>query len=176
MRRPSVALSLCALLAAAAPAAAASRTLPQETVPAHARPVARGQACPATSRHELVSRGAAAGRMLVRPGARSVRLCRYAGLDAARPLRLTARRGEPRSVAAELTSRFDALHAPPAGPVACPNDFGTEIVALFAYAHRRRIAVTVGLTGCPTARNGVLIADAARRAHGLLGRLERLVG
>jgi hypothetical protein len=79
----------------------------------------------------------------------------------------------------ELVRGFDGLPSI-AGPVACPFDDGSEIVALLAYPNGRTVTISVGLQGCETVTNGSVHRTAAaiisQRAVGpqLVGQLKRL--
>jgi hypothetical protein len=80
-----------------------------------------------------------------------------------------------------LVGEFDRLPPPPPGAVACPNDDGSQIVALLAYRGDRAVTITVGLTGCVAVTNGSLQRTAAGMgsppAFGpqLVAQLKRLV-
>jgi hypothetical protein len=124
--------SIAAALAAAAPAPAAGS-------PVRCPPVAPGLAVP----------GAGATGSLVRAGARSLLLCRYRGLNpAATAHRLRASRLV--TAHAEIAALTAGLNALPSlsGPVNCPLDDGSEIVATFRYAAGGDDVVRIGLTGC----------------------------
>jgi hypothetical protein len=89
-----------------------------------------------------------AGPPMVPSGAVRLRLCRYSGANAPRPLRL-ARSRLIRNVSLidRLTHELNTL--PPArGTYHCPLDDGSEIVLRFGYRARTPRQVVVGLTGC----------------------------
>lgn len=123
----------------------------------------------------------AARRMLAPGGARMLLLCRYAGLNARPQLGLIAtRRVRKASLVRTLVAAFDrlpALH----GPVACPADDGSQILAVLTYARGPAVPVSVGLKGCELAANGALVRTAARIRHRhaagrwLVRRLEHLL-
>jgi hypothetical protein len=149
--------------------------LPREPKPAHPRRVTRGQACPPRNRDELVSTGPGLRKQLVPSGSTSVTLCRYTPVYGRRaPLagRLLRSRQFGGATVSGLTRRFNRLRPPRQGASSCPSDDGSTLLALFGYPHRRPVAVTVALHGCPTARNGVVFADVTAP---LIVRLERLV-
>jgi hypothetical protein len=115
---------------------------------------------------------------LVPAGARSLRLCRYRGLNppaTARRLvamRFVVERLQVESIAAAL----DALPVP-TGVIRCPMDDGSEIVATFAYAHGSSIAIRIGLRGCETVTGPHPPVRTAAHPAGqrLIAQLERLV-
>ncbi|HTX10309.1 MAG TPA: hypothetical protein VME22_16930 [Solirubrobacteraceae bacterium] len=45
----------------------------------------------------------------------------------------------------------------PAGPINCPDDDGSEIVALLTYPGGQRLTIRVDLTGCGTVTNGSVV-------------------
>jgi hypothetical protein len=107
----------------------------------------------------------------------SVVLSRYAGLPAHVGTKLVGRvelRSPP--LLRRLTNEFNALPPHVTGTIVCPNDRGSEIVAILKYPHRQDLRLTVTLTGC----SGVLRGSVTRSALGrpgakLIGQLERLV-
>jgi hypothetical protein len=116
--------------------------------------------------------------MMVAPGAVSVDLCRYHGLN---PPALAGRLELGRtfnSVAtvARLRRELDALPAQGNAVFHCPMDDGSEILAIFAYAHAQYDPVTIGLSGCRLVSNGHLTRS-ARLPPGpaLLAELARLL-
>jgi hypothetical protein len=149
--------------------------LPREAAPPHSTRVVAGQQCPRRDRGELVSAGPGLRRRLVPRGPSSVSLCRYSARYGRRvPVagRLLRKRSYGAGVAKLLTRAFDRLQPPREGAVSCPNDDGSALLALFAYPHRLPVAVTISLSGCPSARNGVVVAEPTAS---LIARLERLV-
>lgn len=121
-----------------------------------------------------------AAEEMVPPGARAIRLCRYAGQNDPKPLALAraVRVGAPRAVRA-LVWQFDAVPLPrpgtPPETLVCPLDDGSEILAYFAYAHRAIVAVRVGLAGCSEVTNGHVVGYGYRELT-LIRKLARLTG
>jgi hypothetical protein len=119
-------------------------------------------------------------RELAPPGAGAIRLCRYSGLNGHPRLRL--RRSvlsTAPGIVRELVREFDELPSNP-GPVACPGDDGSKIVAQLAYPNGRAVTISVGLQGCVMVTNGNVYRTAAGfgspPAFGpqLVARLKRL--
>jgi hypothetical protein len=130
---------------------------------AHDDPALRGRgACPVYDHQLLSSDVAGAAQSLVPTGAREVWLCRYSGvgLDPATARRLQAhRRTTDRTKVAELTDAFNALR-PMVGVSSCPDDNGTQVIAIFARYRGTGAAadpVTIDLTGCKTTTNGHVV-------------------
>jgi hypothetical protein len=104
---------------------------------------------------------------LVAPGAVSVTLCRYRGLNDPTPQHVNELAGsatvtDPTSVQS-LSEQFDAL-PPDSGPQhasACPADDASSMVATFDYPHAAPDAVSIRLTGCSLATNGAVAASMA---------------
>lgn len=98
---------------------------------------------------------------LAPPGATTIRLCRYSGLDALPRLALlrsvTIR---ARGLVRELVHELDALPVI-RGAVACSLDDGSEIVALLAYPSHHVVMISVGLRGCELVTNGSVYRTAA---------------
>jgi hypothetical protein len=111
---------------------------------------------------------------LAPPGATSIRLCRYSSIPS-RLVRsvLIGTRG----TVATLVDELDRL-PPFKGSYACPNDDGSQIVALLAYPNARRVTVAVHLRGCSPVANGNLVRTAlgqpGQDGPKLLAQLERL--
>jgi hypothetical protein len=134
------------LVAAAIPAASASSSV-----------------CPTNDRTPIVAKAPEAGNSLVPRGAVSLTVCRYNGLKAdpqsvhgVGPHRLVAagKTGDPHKIA-KLTTELDSIRPTrPGARFGCPANFGTELLAFFAYPSRRGDVVTVGLSGCNTITNG----------------------
>jgi hypothetical protein len=101
---------------------------------------------------------------LAPPGAASIRLCRYGGLNDRPRLRLAyqALLTKPKLVA-HLTREFDALPKWPDGATAqaCPFDDASQIVAVVAYPAGRAVTISVALRGCMTVTNGSVSRTAA---------------
>jgi len=151
-------------------------------------PLAARQALPARCSPKAVlsvpaERWSAAREELAPAGATAIRLCRYSSLNARPRLTLVSSRLlKSPAVVRELVGEFDRLPPTPPGAVACPNDDGSQIVALLAYPGDRTVTITVGLTGCVAVTNGSVQRTAAGigspPAFGpqLVAQLERLVG
>ncbi len=94
-------------------------------------------------------RWTAARQRLAPPGVSAIRLCRYSGLNAHPRLRLVSSRlleSPTLTLIDELVTEFDrlpSLH----GAVACPNDDGSQILALLAHPGGRQVSISVGLSG-----------------------------
>jgi hypothetical protein len=147
------------------------------------RSEALGPACPRhTPRQIPINAWPLARHVLAPPGASSIRLCRYSGLNdhprltLIRSTKITAGR-----VIRSLVREFDSLPEP-RGTMACSLDDGSAIVALLAYPSGRAVAISVGLRGCELVTNGSVYRVAAAigpvRAHPptLVAQLERLTG
>ena len=100
--------------------------------------------------------------VLVPDGAKSLRLCRYQGLNpAASEFRLTdARLITARATIARLTHEFDLLPAL-AAVTNCPFDDGSAIIAIFSYPQEPSVPLKVGLNGCRVVSNGSLTRTAS---------------
>jgi hypothetical protein len=94
---------------------------------------------------------------LAPPGAASIRLCRYGGLNDRPRLRLAyqALLRKPKLVS-HLTREFDALPSWPGGPTphSCPSDDGSQILAIVRYAAGQTVTIATRLRGCLTVTNG----------------------
>lgn len=138
-----------------------------------------GTSCPARTRSVPASHRPGAKRSLVPPGAGSVVLCRYAGLNdpAHRAGRLVRSRVlARRAIVRALGHQLDRLHRLPKGAVSCPLDDGSEVAVIFRYPRGRDDPVTVELTGCQVVTNGHLIRTAATPGSKLIARLRSLIG
>jgi len=103
-----------------------------------------------------------------------VQLCRYGGLNDSPPLGLQAGKVvTDTGTVGSLASEINGLPPGPAGPVLCPADDGSEIVAAFRYSSGPDDPVGVALTGCEEVGNGHITRTAATSP--LIGRLESLV-
>ncbi len=119
--------------------------------------------CPSNDRTAIVAKAPAAGASLVPRGAVSLTVCRYNGLAgdprsvhgvAARKLVAAGTTGNS-SMIAKVTTELDAIRPTrPGVSYGCPADFGTKLMAFFAYPSRRGDVVTVDLSGCNTITNG----------------------
>ncbi|MGI8711584.1 MAG: hypothetical protein ACR2NR_00035 [Solirubrobacteraceae bacterium] len=90
-------------------------------------------------------------------GATMIQLCRYGGLNAQPPLVVDRMRLlRAHRLISSLIHQFDRLPPPPQGPVACPDDDGSQIIALLGYPDGRAVPVSIGLTGCAAASNGTV--------------------
>jgi len=158
------------LVAALAPAASAATSQPV------------GTACPAHPLTMLPApRWAPARNVLAPPGAISIRLCRYAGLNARARLGLvSARTLTGASHVTALTRELDRLPSGPLGPVACPSDDGSQILAILSYPTGWTVPITMGLSGCNSVTNGIVRRTASgfgsppAAGPQLLAELERL--
>lgn len=65
-----------------------------------------------------------------------------------------------------LTDEFKELEAAPKGLISCPFDDGTELYAIFFYAHADPVILHVALSGCRFA------SGAVRRAREMTESLE----
>ena len=109
---------------------------------------------------------------LVPPGATSVVLCWYGGLNARGAAgRLLASARVTRNLVVRLTNELDALPKLPNG-IHCPVDDGSAVVARFEYAHAAPSAVRIGLTGCDIASNGRLTR---RATPAVTSQVERIL-
>jgi hypothetical protein len=137
--------------------------------------------CLSTSpRRVAAERWSAARQKLAPPGASTIRLCRYSGLNSLPPLTLVgARLLSNGRLVRKLIGEFDRLPPPPPGAYRCPSDDGSQILALLAYPDGHDVTISVRLTGCTGVTNG----SVARSAMGVIGtagprlvaQLERLV-
>ena len=82
-------------------------------------------------------------------------LCRYGPLPsyALEGSRVVTRRKRVR----HLVRRFNALPSPPAGPISCPADDGSSIVAYALYRRAATRIVHVGLSGCLIVSRGDVV-------------------
>ena len=162
------ALAGCA--SGASPNSPASTVLPPRC-PQHGSAIVRARAFGSSG-------WAAAHKQLAPAGSSTIRLCRYAG----RPhiALVSSRLLGGRPLVAGLVRELDRLPAFPAGPVNCPNDNGSQILALIAYPGHA-LTISVDLTGCRLVTNGSVGRTAAGMgspaAFGpqLVAQLERLV-
>jgi hypothetical protein len=117
-------------------------------------------------------------RELVPPKPRRLVLCRYAGLndrhhDPGTLVRShhVARRARIRRIA----RLFDWLKPPPEGPINCPADSGSKVLARFRYRGSPDDLVAQELSGCRFATNGHLVRWAlSRPGPRLIDLLRRL--
>lgn len=144
-------LVVVALGTAIAVAATGSRT------PA---PGTRG-GCPLAYRTAVVSSRPGSDAELVPPGARRLLVCSYSGFTEPGPM---ANQGPAHRLIgsgsltnpARVSQLAVALNAipPRSGAIACPADFGNQLVAFFRYGSPPDDPVAVGLSGCQTISNG----------------------
>jgi hypothetical protein len=132
--------------------------------------------------HLPAERWSPARKRLAPPGANMIELCRYEALNAPPPLvvdRMRLLRGA--RVVSGLVHQFDMLPLPPPGPTACPNEDGSQIIALLGYPDGHAVTISVGLTGCEAVTNGTVSRTAfgfgSPRAFGpqLVSHLKRLL-
>jgi hypothetical protein len=180
-RTPGLVVLVAFLCGAAVVPGAGARELRSPRAGAASR-LPKPAACSARSPRDVApNRWAPAQTQLAPAGVRAIRLCRYAGLNARQPLKLT------RSVlvddgrmARRLQRELDALPSFPPGPVACPFDDGSQIVTRLAYRGGHRVTIALGLGGCARVTNGSVVRTAygfgAPRQFGpkLLNELQRL--
>ena len=142
------ALAGCA--SGASPNSPASTVLPPRC-PQHGSAIVRARAFGSSG-------WAAAHKQLAPAGSSTIRLCRYAG----RPhiALVSSRLLGGRPLVAGLVRELDRLPAFPAGPVNCPNDNGSQILALIAYPGHA-LTISVDLTGCRLVTNGSVGRTAA---------------
>lgn len=123
----------------------------------------------------------AAERQLAPPGPVAIQLCRYSAAVGRPVLRLVSSRRltAPKAVAffaAELAA-LPRQH----GPVACPEDDGSQVVAALMYPGRKDLGISVGLRGCETVTNGAVTRTASgfgtppQKAPPLVHQLERIL-
>ncbi len=122
---------------------------------------------------------APAMKQLAPAGARAIRLCGYDGLNARPRFKLAASALiHNRKVVGELVSEFDALPSLRPGAYACPDDDGSEIVALLAYPDGHEVTISASVTGCSVVSNGDVTrtADDGPPGLALMAQLEHLSG
>jgi PASTA domain len=104
-------------------------------------------------------------RELVPPGAVSVTVCRYRGLNdpSARDVGRLAGSAVLSDLqrVQSLSARFDGLPPAQGGPVACPADDGSMALAIFGYPGSAFDPVSIRLTGCSIASNGFVVGNMA---------------
>jgi hypothetical protein len=129
-----------------------------------ASPVA--PACPSSAPSNLSPNGwPPAKRRLAPAGADAIRLCRYAGLNSALASGSLAgsRLVRSRTLVGGLVSKFDQLKQLPPGKVfACPDENGSQVLALLTYPSGERVTILVQTSGCGEVSNG----DVSRTASG----------
>lgn len=102
-------------------------------------------------------------------------VCRYHGLNAPDPQSLGGSGIVRHGVRLHRVVRiYDALPAPPSGPIACPADWGREIIVDFRYPNRPDDLVRQDLTGCRFGTNGHRSVAMNRRGERLLRLLRRI--
>ena len=132
-------------------------------------------ACPPGAPTSLTANSWPAARtQLAPPGATSIRLCRYSSI----PSRLVRSvLIGTRSTVGTLVAELDQL-PPFKGSYACPNDDGSQVLALLAYPGGRRVTVLAHLRGCSPVANGSVVRTAlgqpGQDGPKLLAQLERL--
>lgn len=152
-RQPVTRLVLILALAAgvACSTAAATRTT-----------AASDPSCPGRLPTSEPSARPGSSQKLVPPGASSLLLCSYHGLNPAALARTLERSGhlDRGSLLTAIVAEFDALPAS-LGMTGCPMDDGSAILAVFSYAGPPTSPVTVGLTGCRIVGNGHITRTAS---------------
>jgi hypothetical protein len=134
--------------------------------------------CPSHVPANIAANQWPAAKMELAPsGATAIRLCRYIGLNHKHARSLgRSRLLTKQTLVSDLVTKFDALHAAPAGAVACPNDDGAMILAQLAYPDGHRVSIGVSLSGCQFATNGDLTRNAAfPNGRRLVVELKRLI-
>ena len=151
----AAALSALALLAIAVPGDGAAASPPAACPPHALTSVPANAWAPARSK-------------LAPPGASSLRICRYSGLNAQVHLSLAGSRLlRAGSLQTHLIDELDALPSIPPGAVFshvanCPMDDGSQILLLLAYPGAHAVTISLEETGCLRVSNG----DLARIANG----------
>lgn len=111
------------------------------------------------------------GRLLPgKPGA--LALCRY-GRGPSQALEGSRLVTRPKRVH-RLVRRFNALPSPPAGPISCPNDDGSSLVAYALYRRAATRIIHVGLSGCLIVSRGDVVRWDAPSGGKLVRTLEDL--
>lgn len=117
---------------------------------------------------------AAARQRLAPARASAIRLCRYAGPNARRPFALIGSRVvRGGRLVSGLVGELDTLRPLPKGVISCPEDDGSQMLALLAYPSRQVVTISAGLTGCRIVTNGSVVRTAS--GSQLVGQLEGLV-
>jgi hypothetical protein len=118
-------------------------------------------------------------KQLAPVGASAIRLCGYDGLNASPRFKLaTSSLIRSRKTVDQLVRELDALPPPRPGVFACPDDDGSQILALLAYPDGHEVTISASVTGCSALSNG----DVTRTAGDgppdpeLMAQLERLSG
>jgi hypothetical protein len=167
VRWEALALSVCVFVLASASAAGATPL-----------------GCPSKPSGLGWSSSPSAQQELVPPGAVSLTLCRYRGLNDPSPRYVNELAGsgtvsdQPHVQA--FAAQFDAL--PPLGPIvpwpmACPSGDESSVLAVFNYAQGPPDPVFASLTGCATATNGHVVRSLAfAPGQRLRSRLARITG
>ncbi len=112
---------------------------------------------PSDAGTHLVSHRRGSRHHLVPPGATTLTLCSYNGMNATRKLpqwglKAIGVSSNAKTITA-LVRKLDALK-PQSGVFSCPMDDGTEIIAGFGYNSAPGNPVTVNVSGCESADNG----------------------
>lgn len=119
--------------------------------------------CPLHDHRPVTSDRPGASTQLVPAGSVVVHVCNYSGFTEPPPLpqtgpahRLIGEGGVlDRSRVARIANELDAIPpAPPGHGIACPADFGNQLVAYFLYPSGVVDPVTIGLSGCQSITNG----------------------
>jgi hypothetical protein len=100
-------------------------------------------------------------------GARTIRICRYAGVNASPSFRLVGshvvvRRG----LKHRIISRLDALKPYSGPPPHCPHDSGEAIGVTLFYKDGHQVGIVVYTSGCPGATNGDIARPAWNTSDG----------
>jgi hypothetical protein len=122
-----------------------------------ARPAAKHLSlCPSTGPQGVpANRWSEAHHSMAPAGAQTLFVCRYTGLNTHPALILIVSRRIGPEARRRLISDFDALKAlRGVGPIACPADNGSEVVAEFAYKGGHKVEIATRLHGCQPVTNG----------------------
>jgi hypothetical protein len=108
------------------------------------------------------------------PGAPCViELSRYQGVPDARLIGRSVVRS--RSIVDRLTTEFNALPPIPTGTYSCPDDNGSQVVAILKYKTGQSLRLTITLSGCPVAKREHITRSAmGHLGGGLTSELEGL--
>ena len=137
--------------------------------------------CPEKAQSVVRSPAPGAQQQLVPPGALSVTVCRYRGLNDPNPRYANQLVGSARVADAKqvqsLGDQFNSLPPPSGAPAACPADDGSSMLAIFEYSGSPADPVLVHPTGCSYATNGYTKGNVALKGgQTLRTELQHLTG
>ena len=150
----------------------------QTTQSASARP-GEPPRCSTTEPQRLAANAwAPALKQLAPADASAIRLCGYDGLNASPRFKLATSLIRSGRVVNQLVRELDALPPPRPGIFACPDDDGSQILALLAYPAGHEVTISASVTGCSVLSNGDVTRTASDGPPGprLMAQLERLSG